>query len=45
MWRLMIRRVKEGTKEHVAEKQGGFRIKFDQIFALKQLVEKYREKR
>ena len=44
----MISRVKESTKEQVAEEQGGFRLGrrfIDQIFVLKQLVEKYREKR
>ena len=38
----------EGTKEQVAEEQEGFRSGrkcTDQTFVLKQLVEKYREKR
>ena len=45
---LLINRVTEITKEQVAEEQGGFRSGRgckDQIFVLKQLVEKYREKR
>ena len=44
----MISRVMENTKEEVAEEQRGFRSGrrcIDQIFVLKQLVEKYREKR
>ena len=44
----MIKRVIENTKEQVAEEQGGFgsgRGCIDQLFVLKQLVEKYREKR
>ena len=46
--RVLISRVIESTKEQVAEEQGGFRSGrgcTDQIFVLKQLVEKYREKR
>ena len=44
----MINRVIENTKEQVAEEQGGLRSGWgciNQIFVLKQLVEKYREKR
>ena len=43
----MISIVTESTKEQVAEEQRGFRSGrgcIDQIFVLKQLVEKYREK-
>ena len=46
--RILIDRVKESTKKQVEEEQGGFRSGrgcIDQIFVLKQLVEKYREKR
>ena len=38
----------ESTNEQVAEEQGGFRYDrgyIDQIFVLKKLVEKYREKK
>ena len=46
--RVLIRRVMESTKRQVAERQGGFRFGrggIDQIFVMKQLVEKHREKR
>ena len=45
--RVLINRRIESTKEQVAEKQEGFRLGrgcIDQIFVMKQLVEKYREK-
>ena len=44
----MINRVIENTKEQIAEEQGGLksgRRCIDQIFVLKQLVERYIEKR
>ena len=46
--RVLISRVIESTKEQVADGKGGFRSVrgcIDQIFVLKHLVEKYREKR
>ena len=46
--RVLIFRVIESTKEQVVDKQGGFRPGrrcINQIFVLKQLVEKYIEKR
>ena len=46
--RVLISRVMASAKEQVAEEQGGFRSgwgRIDQIFVLKQLVEKYKEKR
>ena len=46
--RVLISRVAESTKEYVAEEQGGFRSGggfADQMFLLKQLVQKYREKK
>ena len=46
--RVLISRVTESTKEKEAEEKGGFRSGrgcIDQIFVLKQSVEKYREKR
>ena len=46
--RVRTSRVMESTKEQVAVEQGGFRYGrgcIDQIFVLKQLVEKYEEKR
>ena len=45
---VLISKVIESTKNQVAEEQGGFRSGrgcIDQIFILKQLVEKYRDKR
>ena len=46
--KALINRVMESTKAQVAKEQGGFRSgkgSIDQIFVLKQLAEKYREKR
>ena len=46
--RVLIIRVIDSTKEQVAQEQGGFKSGrgcTDQIFVLKQMVEKYREKR
>ena len=46
--KVLISRVIGNTKEQVAEEQGGFRSGrgcIDQIFVLKQLVEKHREKK
>ena len=43
--KLLITRVMEGTKKQVTEEQGEFRSGkgcIDQIFVLKQLVEKYK---
>ena len=44
--RVFISRVVESTKEQVAEKKGGFRsgICIDQLFLLKQVIEKHKEK-
>ena len=45
--KVLINRVIESTKEQVAEEHGIFRLgrgSIDQIFVLKQLVEKYRKK-